>query len=152
MIRLSAKNISRCYFLNKKSLKKIVSTVFKYLGINNAGLSIAFTTDREIRRLNLLYRNTARPTDVLAFSMSEGKRLKSDSLILGDIAISVDRAKRQAEIFKTTFKNEILLYIVHGILHLIGYDDETPHQKKRMRRKENEILSMLLRRKWQRAN
>ena len=143
MIRLSVSSISKCPFLNKKKLKSIVRFVFKYVGAKDANLSIVFTSDRAIKRLNYLYRRKNRPTDVLAFSMREGKHLKRDSLILGDVIISVDRAKRQAKNFNTSFKKEIYLYVIHGILHLLGYDDERPSSGKRMRKKEMQILNSL---------
>ena len=107
MIRLSAKNVAKCYFLNRKKLERIVTFVLQAIGVNDAELSIVFTTDSKIKRLNLLYRKQNRSTDVLAFSMHEGKRLKKDSSILGDIVISVDRARKQARRFKSSFKNSI---------------------------------------------
>ncbi|MEA3305369.1 MAG: rRNA maturation RNase YbeY [Candidatus Omnitrophota bacterium] len=147
MIRLSAKNTARCYFLNRKKLKSAVTFILKKIGIDDAELSIVFTTDSGIKRLNSLYRGQNRPTDVLAFSMREGKPLKKDSLILGDIAISVDRAREQAKRFKSSFKKEIYLYIIHGLLHLTGYDDRTRSAEKQMREKETAILNYLWKRK-----
>ena len=146
MIHLSVAGISRCYFLNKKKLNDIVIFILKSIGVYEANLSIIFTTDSKIKHLNYLYRKKNRPTDILAFSMQEGRRLKRDSSILGDIVISVDRAKKQAGAFDSTFEKETYLYIIHGILHLVGYDDERPLLRKRMRKKESEILNVLLRR------
>lgn len=148
MIRLSVSNISRCYFLSRKKLSRIVRFIFKSVGVKDASLSIAFVTDPEIKRLNLLYRKRSKPTDVLAFSMREGRRLKRDSSILGDVAISLDRARKQARRFNSSFKKETYLYIIHGILHLLGYDDELPSPKKRMKKKENQVLERL----WQDLN
>ena len=148
MIRLSASNISRCYFLNKKKLDSIVRFVLKSLGVNDANISIVFVSDREIRHLNFLYRKKNVPTDVLSFSMREGKRIKRDSAILGDVVISVDRARRQAKRFNSTFKREIYLYIIHGILHLLGYDDEKASSRKKMQKKEIQILNSL----WEKLN
>lgn len=157
MIRLSAINISRCYFLNKKKLETIVRFILKSVGVFDANLSIIFVTDSEIKRLNYLYRRRNRVTDVLSFSMHEGKpayakasadrRLKRELSTLGDIVISVDRARKQAKRFNSTFKKEMYLYIIHGILHLVGYGDEKPSAKKKMRRKETEILNSL----WQKG-
>lgn len=147
MIRLSAKNVAKCYFLNKKKLERIVAFILQTVGVNDAELSIVFTTDSKIKRLNLLYRKQNRPTDVLAFSMREGKRLKRDSSILGDIVISVDRARKQAKKFNSSFKKEIHLYIIHGLLHLVGYDDRSSLSKKRMCEKETELLNRLWERK-----
>lgn len=146
MIRFDASNISRCYFLNKRKLKKLVNFVFKSLGITNARFSLVFATDAEIKRLNYLYRRKNRPTDVLSFSMNEGKRLKKDTLILGDIVISLDRARVEARRFNSSFKKETYLYIIHGILHLLGYCDEEPISRKKMQKKETQILNSLCKR------
>lgn len=143
MIQLGVSNISRCRFLTKRKLEGIVKSVLGYAGIKDASLSIVFATDREIKRLNRLYLGKNRFTDVLSFSMREGKRLKKDSSILGDIVVSVDRARKQARRFDSTFEKEMYLYIIHGILHLLGYCDEAPSSRKRMRRKEEEILKAL---------
>ena len=148
MIRLSVSNISRCYFLTKKKLNDIVKFILKSVGVNDAKFSIVFSSDAEIKRLNYLYRRKNRSTDVLSFSMREGKRLKRDSSILGDIVISVDRAKKQAGRFNSTFKKETCLYIIHGILHLLGYEDGGPSSRKKMQRKEAQILNAL----WKKLN
>jgi len=143
VIRLNAFNISRCRFLSKKKLKGAVEPILKSFGIDNAELSITFATDSEIKALNKIYRHRAAPTDVLSFSMREGKRIARDSDILGDIVISVDRARAQAKTFGTSFKEEMKLYIIHGVLHLLGYDDEEPAARKKMRRKEQELLNII---------
>ena len=143
MIHLSAVNVSKCYFLNRKKLAHTVKFILKSIGVRDASLSIVFVTDRQIARLNSLYRRKNRPTDVLSFSMREGKRLKRDSSILGDVIISVDRAKAQAKSFNSSFRREMYLYIIHGILHLMGYDDETKSARKKMSKKENQLLDKL---------
>lgn len=135
-------NISRCGFLTRRRLEAIVKAVLKSFSINTCELSIVFATDKEIRRLNKIYlkRNTA--TDVLSFAMREGRRLAKDSCLLGDIVISVDRARAQAKVFGTSFEEEMRLYIIHGILHLLGYDDEEPAAVKKMRCKEQQLLKI----------
>ena len=135
MIRLTVSNISRCRFLNVKKLRKAVVSILRKFDVHDGELSIVFATDSEIRPLNKKYRHKDRPTDVLSFSLG-------DENVLGDIVISVDRAKAQAKIFGTSFKDEMKLYIIHGVLHLLGYDDETPAARKKMRQKEQELLSV----------
>jgi probable rRNA maturation factor len=149
VIKLNVFNISRCRFLNKRKLKNAVAYILKSFDIYNAELSVVFATDSEIRPLNKIYRHKDRPTDVLSFAMREGKRIAKDSGILGDIVISVDRARAQAKVFGTSFREEMELYIIHGVLHLLGYDDEKPAARKRMRKKEEELLRST---KWQRRN
>ena len=136
MIRVNAVNISRCGFLSKKQLTRVVSSILRRFNIHDAELSIVFATDSEIRPLNKKYRQKDRPTDVLSFALGEGN-------ILGDIVISVERARAQARIFGTSFKNELELYIIHGILHLLGYNDERPAGAKSMRRKEQQLLNSI---------
>jgi len=84
--------------------------------------------DTQIRKLNLKYKKVGRVTDVLAFNS-------------GDIAISVETAARNAKIYGTSKTKEILLYIIHGILHLAGYDDLTQKDSKRMQNKQEKVLS-----------
>ena len=139
-MRLGVSNISRCYFLNKKKLKSIVKFILMRAGIKDADLSIVFATDSEIKRLNNKYLGRNEVTDVISFPMREGKRLKKDNSILGDIVVSVDRSKKQAREFDSTFKKEMYLYIIHGILHLVGYTDEKGIERKKMQRKEESIL------------
>ena len=90
---------------------------------NVNSLSVVLTDDIEIHELNRCYRGKDKPTDVLSFSQLEGNEgVCSDSL--GDIVISIDTAKRQAIKFKCSFEEELLRLLVHGVLHLFGYDHE----------------------------
>lgn len=111
-------------------------------------ISVLVTGDEEIRRLNKTYLNADRPTDVLAFSMIEGEEVRSGGgeRILGDVVISVDTAMRQAQEYGNTLHGEIALLIVHGVLHLLGYDDQDEESSAVMRRKEAEALLKLERR------
>lgn len=92
--------------------------------------------DSYIRSLNQKYLKRRGPTDVLAFSMQEGTRLAGSGRILGDVIISVDRARAQAKRFKNTEKKELALYVVHGVLHLTGFKDGS----KRMKRLQEKIV------------
>ena len=77
-------------------------------------------------------------TDILTFDLKEGRGKK----ISGEIYISIDRVRENAGIFKTTFTNELLRVIIHGVLHLMNYDDKTPSKIKKMRSREDECLAM----------
>lgn len=89
--------------------------------------------------LNRQYRGVEGPTDVLAFPMREGRfgRLSPD--LLGDVVISVETARRQAG--RGEFRGELALLLVHGILHLVGYDHQTPAARQRMWRKQRVLLA-----------
>ena len=96
-------------------------------GVENSEVSVTLTNDQRIHELNLQYRGIDRPTDVLSFAFrdSDEPEIFSDAdqpEILGDIIISIDRAKSQAEEFGHSIRREIVFLTVHGILHLLGYD------------------------------
>lgn len=86
------------------------------LGSRSKEVTLLFTDDKELQYLNSTYRSKDKPTDVLSF-LSEG-------VYLGDIAISVQTARRQAKEYAVSLQEEILRLMIHGILHLHGYDHE----------------------------
>jgi probable rRNA maturation factor len=102
-------------------------------------LSILLTADREVARLNKTYRKKAGPTDVLSFAMSEGE--PAPSKILGDVVISVERAEKQAIEIGVSLAEEVLRLLIHGVLHLCGYEHEGVSKRKaaQMRKKEDEL-------------
>ena len=107
--------------VESKLLSKIAHRALEVLGLNKAELSIVLVSDAQIRRLNKLYRNKDKPTDVLSFPI--GEKVKG-WLILGDIVISVDTAKRQAQELGYSLEEELKRLLVHGLVHLLGYDHE----------------------------
>ncbi len=104
-----------------------------------------FTNDKFIKTLNNKYRGIDKPTDVLSFSLQEGvvksPEIESDKL-LGDIIISVETAQRQADNLKHSMERELTVLLIHGLLHLTGYDHEKDKDYKIMREKESEVLKM----------
>ena len=106
-------------------------------------VSIFFTDDTEIHRLNKLYRYVDRPTDVLAFAMREGVDGELNQEILGDVVISLPRVEQQAKNYGHSFDVEMSLLVSHGILHLLGYDHEQDNDALVMQRKQTEILDSL---------
>ncbi len=99
-----------------------------------------FTDDDQIRQLNMQYRGKDMPTDVLAFSFTEGESRAFRKTLFGDIYISVETAERNAKEYGQQFAREIQLLFIHGLLHLLGYNDETEDDRKRMRAKEQSFL------------
>lgn len=102
---------------------KIAESVFNELDMqdNQYEISLLLTDDETIRQLNKEYRNKDKSTDVLSFPME-------DDIMLGDIAISVDTAKRQAEEAEINIDRETAFLFIHGLLHLLGYDHETSQE------------------------
>jgi probable rRNA maturation factor len=113
-------------------------------GLPDSELSVLFTGDRTMRSLNRTWRNIDRTTDVLSFSQREGRFSGIRPELLGDIVISVPQAYRQAREAGHTLTREIELLLVHGLLHLLGYDHELgPTEAIKMRRREREFLTMI---------
>ena len=125
--------------LNLPQIKIIVSAVLRCLDIKNASLSFVFVTSPQIKSLNKRFLHRSYETDVLSFDLGGGV----SKVLIGEIIISVDMAVKNAKVFDNDLNHEIVLYIIHGILHLLGYDDHKPTDIKRMRVKEKEILQHL---------
>lgn len=104
-----------------------------------AALTIYITSDAEIRKLNCAFHATDTPTDVLAFPMHSAGHLRTLTY-LGDVVISYERARVQARQVGWRIADELDLLTVHGILHLLGYTDETPRAHARMWRQQEKIL------------
>lgn len=108
-----------------------------------AELSIMLSDDAAVHELNRRYRNTDAPTDVLSFAQSEGDvfaQPEAGARMLGDIIVSVDTARRQAAEYAVTLQDEVAHLLVHGILHLLGYDHEEADDAQIMRAHEDAIL------------
>jgi probable rRNA maturation factor len=114
------------------------------LGEAAAELTITLVGDDEIHRLNRDYRGKDRPTDVLAFAMREGRRVAGDERVLGDVVISLDTAARQARRRRVSTADEVRTLLIHGVLHLLGYDHErSVAEARRMRAMERRLQRLL---------
>ena len=111
------------------------------LGLSDVELSILLCDDAFIHPLNRDYRGKDKPTDVLSFAMREEG--DPNDPVLGDVIISVERAQSQASERGHPIGVELALLLVHGILHLLGYDHENDEEAQKMEMKEKEILSTL---------
>jgi len=127
-----------------------VSTVLRLEGYkgDDAEVSVLFTNDAFIAELNLQYRGIDGPTDVLSFALSEDEdddvvKIPGIPDILGDIIVSVETASRQAEGAGKPVLDEIGLLIVHGMLHLLGYDHDTVEKEAVMWRRQDEALKAI---------
>ena len=125
--------------LMRAALAKLARCVIAAAGEPAAQLSVLLVGDRRMRRLNRLYRGRDYPTDVLAFPMREAGGPASP--LLGDVVISLPQAIRQAEGDGHSLDHELATLLIHGTLHLIGYDHERGgREAERMRRKERAIM------------
>ncbi len=124
-------------------IKKAVNSALEYEDFDNsAEVSVLLTDDNAIHELNLQYRDTDRPTDVLSFPTEDDEAEGEDgAVLLGDIVISLERAKAQSEEYGHSFEREVAFLTVHSVLHLLGYDHETSEEdEKDMFRRQSEIL------------
>ena len=135
--------------LEKNLLEEILraaDVVGKIYGVENCELSITLTDDEHIHALNKKYRSVDRATDVLSFAFRESDKpeiIGADFEILGEIIISLERAKIQAEEFGHSFKREIIFLEVHGLLHLLGYDHMEEAERLEMEEEQRFIMQKL---------
>jgi probable rRNA maturation factor len=115
-------------------------------------ISLSFVTSKEMRELNNMYRMTDSETDVLSFAFNEGEPLPDGQSpagdtenkppdALGDIVICLNAARNQAEEYGHSYLRELAFLTAHGLLHLLGYDHETPEGEREMIKAQDEILN-----------
>jgi probable rRNA maturation factor len=123
---------------DRARLKKAVRLILQDAGIRSAEISIAIVTDVRMQEFNRQYLQHDYPTDVLSFLLDHDRQEKS---LEGQIIASAEYAAREAINYGWTTDDELLLYIIHGCLHLVGHDDTTPGAKKAMRAAEADYLN-----------
>ncbi|MGQ9842092.1 MAG: rRNA maturation RNase YbeY [Spirochaetota bacterium] len=125
--------------------KKVVAYTLKYQEVDNVVVTLILTNDDVITHINKTYRKKKGPTDVISFAYREAPMpYGATKEHLGDIFISLETAQRQAMEYKVTLKEEMKRLLVHGVLHLLGYDHEQSAYKKRMmQKKEQEIMEKI---------
>ena len=134
----------RCKGVVAAKVRKKAMLILEQMLSTDAELSILLVDDEEMRNINREYRNIDRPTDVIAFAMREGEFSEVNRELLGDVIISVDTAGRQAFERGVTVMEEVIFLLVHGILHLHGYDHEINMEEKlKMEKKEGDIKNFL---------
>ncbi len=137
----------------EKVIEKVLNKCFEEENLENSKLyiTITLTNPENIRTINKQYRNIDRATDVLSFPMFEkeelDKKIKNNDFehqdVLGDLVISIEKVKEQAEEYGHSFERELSYMVVHGFYHLMGYDHIKEEDKKIMRPKEEKILNDL---------
>ena len=128
--------------IDPRTIRRRTEKLLKHLNLPDASVSIFLCDDTLIRELNRTYRNKNKPTDVLSFSMNEGERMVGDSSLLGDIIVSVDTAARQAPVLGHTLIEETTSLVIHGLLHLLGYDHINARDSKEMDDKTQELSAL----------
>lgn len=114
--------------ITKKFVKEIAEDILKELNLDNVELSISLVDNETIQNINREWRGKDKPTDVLSFPLDEESPLGYKYRLLGDVVISLPFAKEQAGKIGLSYKEEVLRLLIHGILHLLGYDHETSEE------------------------
>ncbi len=120
-------------------LRNIVHQVLSGEKVTSAKISIALVSDSDIQRIHRQFLQHDVPTDVITFPYSA----RGASCLTGEIVISTDTAQAVATEFAHPAENEVALYLIHGLLHLCGYDDHDPHDREAMRKRESHYLELL---------
>jgi len=143
-VKITITNLQNKIRISQRLISSSAKIILSAENCPQKRLSLTISTDKKIRELNRRFLGKDCATDVLAFSFVEGKLSKINPYsLLGDVIVSADTAFSNAEIYKTSPREELILYIIHGILHLLGYDDITPAKRRLMRKKERYYLRKL---------
>ncbi len=137
------KRINICQKTVKEVIERVIKNETKKHYRETFELSVNFVDDKEIQKINKAYLAKDTPTDVISFALTESAFSAVQPDVLGDIFISAQTAISQAQQYKTRLNHELLLYIIHGVLHILKCDDIDPGKRKIMQDKENFYLNTL---------
>jgi probable rRNA maturation factor len=131
--------------INKRLLKQIVKGLFADLKITEAELGINLVGAKEMTLVNETFLQHEGSTDVITFDYSkpEAGSRKPELKLRGELFVCVDEAIAQAKDFRTSWQSEVVRYVVHGVLHLLGHDDLKLTRRRKMKREENRLLCAL---------
>lgn len=142
-----SKKVSKVFVfnLNKKfqpnsSLRKLAQRILEREK-TKAAVNLIFVNDRYMKKLNSKFRGKNKTTDVLSFPLES--ELKGNSVFLGEVYVSIEQARRQAEEYQVSFSKELQRLVAHGVLHLLGYDHQTKKEASEMRKREEQYLDLL---------
>lgn len=146
---LVIRNRHRTHRLNTRLVRSITLRLLgDGLNLQSAELGISFVAAPEMARVNWQFLQHEGSTDVITFDHTEAQesrrsRSKRRRQICGELYICLDDAKAQAREFKTDWREEVVRYVVHGVLHLCGYDDHAVKRRREMKREENRLTDWL---------
>lgn len=143
MTSIAIANRQRLVPLDRAALRRLCRRLLRDHGVE-ANLSLCVVDDQAIRVLNARFLGRDEATDVLAFPLEDGREPAGsapEERLLGEIVVSAEKAIAEARRRRIPVARELALYAVHGVLHLLGYDDHTPAQCRRMRRAERAALA-----------
>jgi probable rRNA maturation factor len=138
MLTVECNNEQIAHKIDQRQLLAAARQVLKSAGIKRGEISLAVVSDERMHALNRQYLNHDYPTDVLSFVLEE-----DSGYLDGEVIVSADYAAREAARLGWSTNDELTLYVVHGMLHLVGYDDTTDDAKQQMRAAERTQLAAL---------
>ena len=138
-------NRQRTRKINRRLLHKIAAELFTELEIATAELGVHLVGAKEMARINWQFLRHEGATDVITFDHSDQRKAEGGkrNQLHGELFICVAEAVRQAKEFNTGWQAEVVRYVVHGVLHLLGYDDLKPQLRRMMKREENRLMRQL---------
>jgi len=137
MVRI--KNLQNLKRINQNNFRIKIRKILKLFHLNDKSISVVFCDNKFIKKLNRHYFKKNTSTDVISFYLRD----EFSPYFLGEVIVSVEKALDNSKIYGTSWQREITLYIIHGILHLVGFKDYKKSDKNRMERKQKEILAYL---------
>ncbi|MEI8349770.1 MAG: rRNA maturation RNase YbeY [Candidatus Omnitrophota bacterium] len=138
-MKIEITNHQKIKKISPKKLSYVLRDVYELLGIRSKRISFLLCDNTLITSLNQKFLHRRRVTDVIAFILDD----EFDPGYLGEVVVSVEEAVRQAKCYGVYWYEEMLLYLIHGILHLLGYDDIKKKDRDLMRQKEKYLLGAL---------
>jgi probable rRNA maturation factor len=131
--------------IDSRKIRGTILKILKILDCADKEISLSFVDDKKIKQLNKQYLGKDKATNVLSFSLQENEYGNVNPQILGDIVISADTAQKDASQGNLTIAQEIDFLIIHGLLHLLGYNHENTTKKEtsKMRKKERELFNLV---------
>ena len=145
MAKIAIENRQRKVKVRKLLLRSVARRILSVSGCPDARLSVLVTDDAGIREINHAWLGKDRPTNVISFAMQEGAGAGVQPDLLGDVVISADTAARDAAEAGAPVEHELCFLLLHGILHLLGYDHErgTAAEARRMEARERELFAQV---------
>ena len=142
---VSIRNIQKKQEINTSRFRRSVKRLLRQLDIEDHEISVLIVDDEQIMKINRDYLHRDRPTNVISFGMKEGFSGDIHPEILGDIVISAETALRDASAAGLPFSDEMDFLLIHGLLHLMGYNHTTKEETQKMRHLEEELFYRLRR-------
>ena len=136
MPKIEIVNRQSKFRINRKDIIRAVELVLGSVRRKSAGVNVVFIDNKTIKKLNRQFLRHDYITDVIAFPFDDGG-------LLGDVVVSVERAREEALLRGIPMREEVLRYVIHGVLHLLGYRDKRPSDKKRMWARQEEIVEKI---------